>query len=336
MGRPTIRDVAERAGVSKSLVSLVMRGGDHVSEDKRRSVLRAAEELGYMPNAVARSLVSRRSNHLGLMVSDLHNPFFAEVATGVMAAAELQGYRVLLNTGFRSPSREADALEALLELRMDGILMAGARTDTKVIRRVAATVPVVAITRSVRLPGVDVVVNDDRRGAQSAIDHLVELGHRDIAHIDGGGGSGAKQRARGYREAMQAHGLGGHVRVLRGDYTEDAGVYGIEQLRRGGPRMPTAIFCANDHQAVGALDALQAAGFDVPGDVSLVGYDNVHLAGLRQIDLTTIDQPRSEMGEQAARLVLERIDGHRAEARRVVIPPSLVVRGSTAPPSTGS
>lgn len=332
MSHPTIRDVAQRAGVSKSLVSLVMRGADNVSDKKRSAVLAAAEELGYRPNVVARSLVSRRTHHLGLMLSDLHNPFFAEVAFGVMEVAAEHDYRVLLNTGFMSPAKEADALDTLLELRMDGVLMAGARVQSSVIRHVAEAIPVVAITRNVRLPGVDVVVNDDRLGASLAVDHLVSLGHRRIAHIDGGGGSGAKRRARGFLDAMARHGLAECVRRVRGEYTEEAGARGVAELLANRAR-PTAIFCANDYQAVGALDALREADLDVPGDVSLVGYDNVHLASLRQLDLTTIHQPRHEMGQWAARLILDRLehDRHRAD-QRVIIPPELVVRGTTAPP----
>ncbi|WP_052665945.1 LacI family DNA-binding transcriptional regulator [Nitriliruptor alkaliphilus] len=330
MSQPTIRHVAERAGVSKSLVSLVMRGSSKVSDERRRLVLAAAEEIGYRPNAAARSLVRQESHHLGLMVSDLRNPFFAEVTEGIVAAANAQGYRVLINSGFLSPARETEALETLLELRMDGILMAGARVASRVIRHVAASVPVVAITRSVRLPGVDVVVNDDHMGAGLAVDHLVELGHRRIAHIDGGSGSGANRRARGYVATMERHGLASHVRQVRADFTEEAGEAGVAQLLADGPR-PTAIFCANDYQAVGVLDALREAGLDVPRDVSVVGYDNVHLASLRRLDLTTIHQPRQEMGEQAARLLLERLTTDR-ESRRVIIPPKLVVRGTTGPP----
>jgi DNA-binding LacI/PurR family transcriptional regulator len=337
VSQPTIHDVAKLAGVSKSLVSLVMRGADNVSDEKRSAVLAAAEELGYRPNAVARSLVSRRTHHLGLMLSDLHNPYFAEVAVGVMEAATEHDYRVLLNTGFMSPAREADALDTLLELRMDGVLMAGARVASSVIRHVAQSVPVVAITRNVRLPGVDVVVNDDRLGATMAVDHLVSLGHRRIAHIDGGGGSGAKRRARGFLDAMARHGLARQARRIAGEYTEEAGTRGVAELLAEGARS-TAIFCANDYQAVGAVDALRKADLSVPEDVSVVGYDNVHLAALGQVNLTTVHQPRHEMGRQAAKLILERLQlrtaGQDRPDRRVIIPPEFVVRGSTAPPAS--
>ena len=137
----------------------------------------------------------------------LHNPFFAEIADGVMSTAERHGFRVLLNTGFMSPTRETGALDTFLELQMDGVLMAGARVETGVFQRVAERVPVVMVTRDIRVPGADVVVNDDIAGAQLAVDHLVELGHRRIAHIDGGAGSGATRRARGFLDAMSRHGL---------------------------------------------------------------------------------------------------------------------------------
>ena len=160
-------------------------------------------------------------------------------------------------------------------------------SDATVIRAVQAlarcggvdSVPVVAITRNVRLPRVDVVVNDDLLGATLAVDHLVSLGHRRIAHVDGGGGSGAKRRARGFLDAMARHGLTGDARRIAGEYTEEAGAEGVAQLLAHRVR-PTAIFCANDYQAVGAVDALRQAGLAVLEDVSVVGYDNVHLAAL--------------------------------------------------------
>lgn len=329
---PTIVDVAERAGVSKSLVSLVMRGAPNVSDEKRLAVTRAAEEIGYRPNAVARSLVRRRSYVIGVMVSDLHNPYFTEVMDGIEFAARAGGYHALFNSGGRTAAGEADAIDALLQLRTDGVVMAGPVLPPRRIAVVASSVPVVVVARHSRSPAHDSITNDDRMGARLAVDHLVELGHRHIAHVDGGSGAGSAQRLAGFIEAMERHGLTASATIVRGSFTEEGGRDGVTAVLRGRDRA-TAIFVGNDLAAVGALDALDHHGLRVPEDVSLVGYDNIALAGLGHIDLTTIDQPRREMGVTAVRLLLERRDEDRRRARHLVVPPSLVVRGSTGPPS---
>jgi len=333
-GKPTITDVARRAGVSKSLVSLVMRGADHVSPERRQAVNKAAAELGYRPNAMARSLVQRRTHLVGVMVSDLHNPFFADVVAGIQEQAARTGYKVLVNSGNRAAAREADAMETLLQLRADGIILGSPVLDDEVIGRASREVPIVLVGREAHGPAVDSVTNDDRAGAEVAVEHCVSLGHRRIAHIDGGHGAGAPARRHGYEAAMKRLGLGDLVSVVSGTYTEEGGHTGCLLLLAQKPR-PTAIFAANDLAAIGALNAIEESGLKVPDDVSLVGYDNTSLAALRHISLTTIHQPRLEMGQLALSTLLERVDHDREEPRRVILSPSLVVRASTAPPREG-
>jgi len=328
---PTISDVARKAGVSKSLVSLVMRGGRHVSAARREAVLRAAEELGYRPNAMARGLVQRRSGFLGVMVSDLHNPFFADVVDGIQGQAARAGYRVLVNTGNRSMEAEAEAVETLLQLRADGVILAGPLVDNGTIVAASRAVPVVVVGRAARSESVDSVTNDDCAGAEIAVEHCASLGHLRIAHIDGGRGAGASDRCRGYETAMRRLRLARHIQVMTGTYTEAGGHAGAMALLDRRPR-PTAIFAANDVAAIGALNAIEERGLRVPEDVSLVGYDNTSLAALRHISLTTIHQPRLEMGQLAVSTLLERIELKRTQPRRAVLSPTLVVRGTTAPP----
>ena len=335
MGQPTILDIAARAGVSKSLVSLVLRNSPSVSEAKRRAVLAAVTALDYRPNAVARSLVRRRTNVLGVMLSDLHNAYFAEVFDGIAAQAAERGYRTMVNTGNRDPAREAEAIESLLELRMDGLILAGPVLPSARIVEASRTVPVVLVSRVLTASRVDCVTNDDEAGATLAVEHLLGLGHRRIAHIDGGRGAGAQGRRQGYLASMRRHGLGREARVVRGDYTEDGGARAVAALLGRGPR-PTAIFAANDLSAIGALDALTRGGLRVPEDVSLVGYDNTSLAALGHIGLTTIDQPRLAMGRTAADLLLQRLEQRRSARRTVVMSPTLLVRATTAPPAEGA
>lgn len=328
---PTIKDVAERAGVSKSVVSRVMRGAGTVSRESRQAVVAAAAELGYRPNAAARSLVQRRSYTVGVLVSDLHNPFFAEIIDGIDAAASDRGYRMLITTGHRDPAAEAGALETLLELRTDGVLLLAPRLPARIVARTGEALPVALVGSSLRVPRVDVVVNDDVRGAALAVEHLNELGHRRIAMIDGGAGAGAAERRLGYERAMRRLGLGGVIQVAAGDYTEEGGFGGARRLLELDPR-PTAIFAANDLAAVGALSAIEAAGLRAPEDVSLIGYDNTALASLRHIALSTIHQPRRQIGELAMRALLGRIERTRTRARHLVLEPHLVARKTTGPP----
>jgi DNA-binding LacI/PurR family transcriptional regulator len=327
--QPTILDVAERAGVSKSLVSLAMRGSDQVSAASRKAIFAAASELGYRPNAAARSLVRQRSFIFGVMLSDLHNPFFAEVVDGIDDAAVSAGYRALYNSGRRSPRLEAEAIETLLELRVDGLIVAAPAVGPKSAVAAAQSVPTVVVGRATRSPEIDCVTNDDRLGGELVVDHLVSLGHRRIAHIHGGSGAGAHPRRTGYERAMRRHDLAAEIRTVAGAYTEDAGMKGMAELLDSGDP-PTAVFAANDVAAIGALGVLDESGLRVPEDMSVVGYDNTHISGRHRFDLTTVDQPRFEIGRTAVALLLERLDGERFDAKRVVLAPRLVARGSSA------
>jgi DNA-binding LacI/PurR family transcriptional regulator len=327
---PTIIDVARRAGVSKSLVSMVMRGAPNVGAERRARVLLAAEELGYRPNAVARSLVRQRTNLVGILLSDLHNPYFTEVVDGIEESVFAAEYRALITSGSRQQAREERALETLLQLRVDGLILAGTVLDSRSIRNAARTCPVVLVARATRASGVDSVVNDDRAGAAMAVDHLISLGHTRITHIDGGAGAGAASRRSGFLAAMRRNGLEREARVVPGDFTEAGGAAGVRTLLASDDP-PTAVFVSNDLAAIGALHTLEDAGLYVPEDVSLVGYDNTALAALGHIGLTTIDQPRREMGRTGVDLLLQRVESGRTEPRHLVIAPRLVVRRTTAP-----
>jgi DNA-binding LacI/PurR family transcriptional regulator len=333
VAQPTMEDVARLAGVSRALVSLVMRESPKVSERSRRQVLAAAEQLGYRPNLLARNLASRRTMTIGVLLNDLHNPFFAEVADGILYAADQSDYRVLFSTGRVRPAAEAQAVEALLELRVDGIILLSPRLTTASIEATAADVPTVAVGRTLRSKIVDTVNNDEREGARLAVDHLVDLGHEQIVHIDGGRGAGGPPRRAGYERAMHGHGL--MPRTVNGDFTELSGARAVTTLLKSGV-VPTAIFAANDLSAVGALDRLDEEGLRVPEDISLIGYDNVGLAAMHHISLTTVDQPRAEMGRLAFETLLERIGRSRTTAVARAVSPSLVIRRSTAPAMAGS
>lgn len=316
--------------MSKSLVSLVMRDSPNVSDQKRQAVLDAARELGYRPNAVARSLVRQRTQVIGVMVSDFGNPFFSEMLEGVEEAAVLAGYRALFNTGSRVVEREVAAVDSLLQLQTDGLILASPQFHDGELTKIPRPVPTVMVGRDTRVSGVDVVMNDDRFGAQLVVDHLVDLGHRRIAHIHGAAGAGAGTRLEGFLHAMASHGL--NPITIEGGFTEQSGIEGAGRLLELQP-MPTAVFAANDISAMGVMQTLEGAGFAIPDDISLVGYDNVDFTGLDHIDLTTVDQPRRQIGTLAVEMLLERIDGARKRAKRVTVEPRLVERGTTASPA---
>ena len=331
MPKPTMDDVARRAGVSRSLVSLALSGSDRVSDSSRRAVQRAADDLGYRPNLVARHLASKRTGTIGLIVNDLHNPYFPGIADGIKRALDERGYRLLINSAFLDDGDELNALDTFVDFRVDGIILAGSRADLARIERAAASVPVVVASRPAASDVVDTVNSDDHLGATLAVEHLVALGHRHICHIDGGNGAGAALRRQGYEDTMRRHGLTPHVETAA--FTEASGVVAAERAL-GGDRPCTALFAGNDLSALGAIDVIDRRGMRIPHDISVIGYDNTFVAALRHLSLTTIDQNRQRLGEMAVAALLERIEDGRTTSTHQVIAPRLVARRTTAPVGT--
>jgi DNA-binding LacI/PurR family transcriptional regulator len=332
---PTLEDVAQAAGVSRALVSLVMRDSPRVSVESRRRVSDAATKLGYRPNLMARNLASRRTLTIGVLLNDLHNPWFAEVTDGIHDAAERHGYQLILASGRRNARLESRALDTFLASRVDGIIVAGCRLPATRLDALAREVSVVSVGRALPKTVLGSVTTDDAFGARLAVEHLHELGHRRIAHIDGGKGAGAAPRRSGYLHTMRVLGLTDTAQVVAGDFTEEAGARGAERLFRGAD-IPTAIFTANDLSAVGAIDVIERCGLVIPDEVSVVGFDNTSLAALNHIGLTTIHQPRREMGVVAATMLIDAIND-RGALTDVLMAPSLVVRRTTArAPAAGS
>ena len=330
MRQPTIRDVAEKAGVSKSLVSLVMNNSPRVSEDSRSAVLTAASELGYRRNALARSLVSQRSNMVGVVMSGPHDVFHNEVLEGIDSHTRLEDFTPLVLHGYHQAELEDEVVETFLELRVDSLILLGTVLPINALEKAASVVPLVVVTRQAVGKFFDVVSGDDKLGAQRVVDHLVELGHKRIVHIDGGARGSAPHRANGYRAAMEAHGL--EPRVFRGSFTQEGGADGAKAALKQGSA--TAIFAANDLAGLGAREVILEQDMRIPGDISLVGYGNTKPSSLRGIELTSVGQPGRKMGETAAALAVERVHSGRVEPRQVIFEPTLVVRNSTgAPPA---
>ncbi|MEV6057418.1 LacI family DNA-binding transcriptional regulator [Streptomyces sp. NPDC052107] len=330
--RPTLADVAARAGVSTALVSIVMRDAKGASTATRERVLQAAREIGYRPDTRARLLRSQRSRLLGVEFG-LQHPFHADLVEGIYAAAEPAGYQIALSavTAGRGEQR---AVETLLADRCEALILLGPQAPAARLAELAAQLPVVSVARRLRpqVPGLEVVRTADDEGARQAVEHLVALGHRDIAHIDGGRAPGAADRRRGYRTAMNRHGLAEHIRILPGGLTEEEGAEAARTLSTA-RRRPTAVLAFNDRCATGVLDVFLRSGIAVPGDISVVGFDDSHLARLAHIDLTTVGQDIPRLAHLAVNRAVARLEGDQTPAGEDVIAPHLVIRGTTAPPN---
>jgi DNA-binding LacI/PurR family transcriptional regulator len=338
--RPTINDVARRAGVSKSLVSLVMRDSDMVSQARREAVLNAARELGYRPNAIARSLAEARTRTIGVIVSDLRNPWYVDILDGFRHALRAGGFRVLIGGG-QLANRQVDrtVVEAFLDLRVEGLCVVGVLPYDDAFAEAMMSVPaVVTSSHSYELPLVDSVVNDDEDGTRQATEHLIGLGHQQIAHIGGGPDGVARARLRGYERAMREHGLDEHIAVEECDYDEPSGYAAASHLL-GARQPPTAIVAVNDLAAVGAMSAAGDAGLPLPAGLSVTGYDNTSLAAVSHLSLSSVDPRSADIGELAGRRIMARIAGGQQSAsdagRRDLVAPVLVVRRSTTHPGTG-
>lgn len=348
LSRPTMADVATRAGVSRTLVSFILDGKPGASEETRQRVLAVAQEIGYRPDSAARLLARGRSRTLGVLM-DVRQLFEAELVTGIYPAAERLGYEVLLSANL--PDRdESVPIEALLSHRCGSLILLGPSSGVDELRTLAARVPVVVVGRRLdesagsvessrerSSAGLATVRTDDTKGIHDAVGYLVELGHRDIHHVDGGKDPGSADRRKAYRAAMRSHGLLKQAKVIPGAHDEAAGTAAAQVILASDTR-PTAVLAGNDRCALGLLDGLSRAGVEVPGDISLIGYDDSHLSDNPRIDLTTVHQDAAELAQHAVQLAIAMLDeGNRDDAERdVVLQPRLVIRGTTAPPAQRS
>jgi DNA-binding LacI/PurR family transcriptional regulator len=325
-------DVAEKAGVSRALVSIVFRNQPGASEETRQRVLRVADEIGYRPDSAARLLARGRSRTLGVMFT-VQQTFHTNLIEGIYPEAERLGYEVLLS-GATSGRSEEKAVEALLSHRCEAVILLGPDAEPAYLDELGRRTVTVSVSRRVSHARVDFVHSAEAKGVRQAMEHLAELGHRRIVHIDGGRGPGSAERRRAYRAAMRRHGLESELRVVPGEHTEDSGIEAgrllLAERDRGEP-LPTAVLAGNDRCAWGLLMTLTRSGVDVPRDVSVVGYDDSHLSHLMPIGLTTVRQDAVLMAEHAVRYAVERLENPDLEPREAVLDPKLVVRGTSGP-----
>jgi DNA-binding LacI/PurR family transcriptional regulator len=326
-----MEDVARHAQVSRALVSLVMRDSPKVSPSKRSAVQHAARELGYTPNRLASRLASHRTNTLGVLLLDLHNPVFADIYDGIAEGLANSGNHLMVAVGSTDPALEAQAIRSLLDLRVDGILLAGFTGNPEDLARMLRGTPAVVITREVDVPGVDSAAASDYRGAQLAVEHLQQLGHKHILHVAKPPELPYPGRGLGYVHAMERRGL--TPVMIASDMTERGGRQALNAYLDSGGAIPTAVFAHNDLVALGVLDALTSRNLSVPEAVSVIGYDNTELAGSQLVGLTTVDHHAKELGRLAAGTMLQRLGGNiQPTAITTHVDPLLVVRRTTAIP----
>jgi DNA-binding LacI/PurR family transcriptional regulator len=309
-----------------------MRGASGASEANRQKVLQVAKELGYVPDARARVLRQGRSQLLGVMFG-IQQPFHADLLEGIYAAAEDARYDVVLS-GMAASRGEDRAVDTLLADRCEALILLAPQSPRAWLAGLADRLPTVVVARSIAEPGIDVVRTAEAKGIELAVDHLAELGHARIAHIDGGNSPGATERRKGYRAAMRRHGLSGGECMVPGGMSEDDGARGVFKLLGAG-ELPTAILAFNDRCATGVLDTLLRAGIRVPEQVSVVGFDDTHHAGFSHIDLTTVRQDAALMARLSVAHAIRRLEGfgdRSRSSREDVVSPALVVRGTTAKP----
>jgi LacI family transcriptional regulator len=328
----TISDVAKRAGVSTMTVSRVINSSGYIAQETQERVEKAIAELGFVPNALARSLRFKQTKTIALVLTDITNPFFTTLARGVEDAASENGFTVMFTNTDESSDEEAENLNTLLQKQVDGVLLVPAGSSNESVTYLQErSIPVVVLDRRVPDVKVDTVCGDSIPGAYQVTRHLIDLGHRSIAIISGPLHiSTSADRAEGYRLAMQEAGLSIDPQwVQHGHFTQDSGYEMAKALLPLQPR-PTAILAANNFIAIGAYAALREAELRIPADISLVTFDDLPAKLMLEPFLTTVDQPAYEMGYQATQLLLTHLgDETPADPCVIVLPTRLIIRSSS-------
>lgn len=334
-GPTTIRTVAERAGVSTATVSRVLAGIGNPRPDTAAAVMRAVTELGYRPSGVARSLRMRRTRTLGLIITDIENPFFPELVVAADSAARSRNYSIILGSAAYDENRAMHYLDLMVDRRVDGLIIASSQVSNESWHWLERSpVPVVVANAEPGGLGVTVITSDNAGGSRLAVEHLLGLGHRRLGYIRGHEGFTADvPRFEGFRAACADAGLAASdVVVLRGDGQFEGGEHAMaELLAQGSP--VTGVICYNDVTAIGAMRAIRTAGLHVPRDISVVGCDDIAAASWVTPALTTVAQQKAEMGRLAVEYLAMALDmdGQTGETATIRIPMILRVRESSGP-----
>lgn len=330
-----IREIASKAAVSTATVSRVLNGNPRVSEGNRRRVLDVVKELNYVPSGIARSMTHGRTSILGLILPDITNPFFPELARGVEDAAHTRNYNVVLCNTDGDPDSEVRYMRMLREHRADGVILIPSRTiDPEMVSRNMGDIPVIWCDRVPEQGLATGVTTDNYHGAVLATEHLLQLGHRKLGMISGPQVPASEARERGFLETCRRYGvITGPAWMADGDFRYESGYDGMLKIFAAGRTRPSAVFCCNDLMAIGAMDAAINQGIGVPDELSIVGYDNIFFTKFSRPPLTTVNQPTYLLGVTAVEMLNEQVGihaNHERQGRIQVLKPGLVVRNSTS------
>ncbi|QTP58357.1 substrate-binding domain-containing protein [Billgrantia antri] len=332
---PTIKDVAKAAGCSTATVSRALASPEKVTEATRQRVARAIAEVGYAPNVAARNLRRAESRTIVTLLPDISNPFFSEIINGMEEVAHQAGYQLLVGDCERDPARAEAYFSLLPTNQADGIILLTSDIPHALVRRAVsrANAPLVMACEFFADIDLPTVAIDNYQAAAHAIDYLASLGHEHIASVSGPVGNPiCRERTRGYRDTLAARGLSGSARVVEGDFGFRSGYQQGLALLEGTDR-PSAIFCHSDEMAIGVLKAARQLGIGVPEALSVVGFDNIGFSEYCEPELTTVSQPRHEIGQQAMRMLLSLLAGE-SVVRRQTLSTQLIVRKSTGRSAT--
>jgi DNA-binding LacI/PurR family transcriptional regulator len=329
----SIKDIARLAGVSHSTVSRALHHHPLVNPETSKRILQIAQKHGYRPSAAARSLVTQRTYTIGVVVTNISDPFVAGVVGGIEEVASAQGFSVFLANSNADPEQEIRVVESFDERRVDGIVVTSSRVGALYVPVLSRRqVPIVLLNNQHPSQYAYSVVIDSFQGSFDGASHLIELGHRRIAYLgDEFGRQSDTERFEGYRVALDGAGIPlNRQLVVRGDGRAEGAINAMARLLALRDR-PTAVLCYNDLSAVGAMHRIRAGGLSIPGDISVAGFDDLHISQFLNPPLTTIHQPMFEMGRLAMETLIAILAGN-ASQQNIKVPGTLIVRGSTAPP----
>ena len=335
----TIKDVAKQAGVSHSTVSRALHGSSLISDETIERIRQIANEMGYSPSATARSLKTNRSHALGVIVSNIDDPFFSEILQGIEETAQERGYSMLMAASQRDPERERAIVQDMRERHVDGLIICSASFSVEQRRKLLEYgIPIVMVNNQAAEEYRYSIYHDDVDGSRQVTRYLIELGHQRIAYLGNSlSGRTTLDRLNGFRQEIKSAGLNiftGYTHEVPGSRPND-GLAALDHFLSL-PQSPTAIFCYNDMLAIGMLNGLHKANIRVPADISVVGFDNIVFSAYTNPPLTTFDQPKRYIGAEAARLILGLLDSYKGEEaleqQIQKLKGSLLVRQSSAPP----
>lgn len=326
----TISDVAQMLGVSRATVSRALNGTPGVGPELRKKIIDFANEIGYKPNTLARSLSKGRVDIIGLIFGDVRNPFYAELTFHVQKALESRGYTVMIFNSEYDIAKEIQFLEVSKELCLAGLILFTAQTNMIEAQFEKLNIPIVFVNRTLQLQNYDSVLMDNFKAGYIAAMHLIELGHKRIGFINGQAKSSASvERFEGFKQALKNYYLPlDSEDVLSGNLKMEIGYELAKQFFQKKSR-PSALVIGNDMMALGFMDWCKENQICIPEELSLVSFDNIIFSGMHGIELTTISQQIGEMGEKAAELMIRRIDNPEADYERIILEPALIVRNTT-------